>query len=819
MDKYEELFWKLFNANGEEEVFDIIKENELLKNPDNWKPYGGDDSNFSVFDNQQPNAVPALIEKITNSIDSILIKECKLRNIDPKNKKDAPQSMSKAVEEFFQITSGELIEMTPTERKKLSENIQLIATGNEKTPDILIFDNGEGQHPDDFPDTFLSIRKGNKNKIHFVQGQFNMGSTGAVVFCGEHRYQIIASRKNQKIFEKEAKNRSNPIGFTLVRRHILNEQEDKECRNSWYEYFILQGKIPSFEINNIDIRLCNGITFESGAIIKLFSYNLPRGCRGTIRDGLFHELNQSLYKPALPFLLSDKREKYYEEGNNFDLPIFGNDIRLNDDKDIIEIDPVYEQIRDKEIGEMKIKAILLKKGKDKQHQDNRKRRFIGRKAVIFTINGQVHGFYGNTKIKEWGFPYLKESLLIHIDCTNMKTNFRQDLFMADRYNFKESKKLDKLIDKIKDILKHSKLRELNEKKKEQLLSGNNNENDMNIIKHMLYKNPISKELKNLLKNSGLFINKNDKKRNLKENPPKKKNEHSLKKLKSKRFPSIFRINLEEKNGKCVKSIPLEGKGIVQFETDVQNDYFQRPHDSGELILEVLGYNSNSPEHPGGSKPSPSKIDDIFNTRISGPDDHSIKITIEPRKEINVGDEVKVNARLSSPDGEKEVLFYVRITEKKDPDIQKESEKNNPNNETLDLPKLIKISKRNNNWIQGNDKAWNEDDWNDNSVIHIKTSEGKIDAIAINIDNHLFKRYISKQKPKDEKHLKAIQDKSIAQVYLHGLFLFYAIQEKQNNQKSRNTDLDSEKLVSNIFEIYGEALLYLDTNEEILKYVA
>ena len=467
---------------------------------------------FSVFDNQQPNAVPALIEKITNSIDSILIKECKLRNIDPKNKEDAPKSMSQAVEKFFEIKNGELIEMTPTERKKLSENIQLIATGDEKIPDLLIFDNGEGQHPDDFPDTFLSIRKGNKNKIHFVQGQFNMGSTGAVVFCGDHRYQLIASRKNQEISKKE----NNPIGFTLVRRHILNEKEDKEYKNSWYEYFVVKDKIPNFETNIIDIDLCNGMKFKSGAIIKLFSYNLPRGCGGTIRDGLFRELNQSLYKPALPFLLSDKRRKYYKD--KFDLPIIGNDISLNsdNDKNIIEIDPVYEQVRDKEIGEMEVKAILLKKDSSK------KQRYIGKKSVVFTINGQVHGFYGNTKIKEWGFPYLKESLLIHIDCTNMKTNFRQDLFMADRYNFKESKKLDKLLDKIKDVLKHSKLRKLNEKKKEQILSGSDNENEMNMIKNILSKNPISKELKNLLKNSGLFI-KNDKKRSLRERQAKKNN--------------------------------------------------------------------------------------------------------------------------------------------------------------------------------------------------------------------------------------------------------------------------------------------------------
>ena len=331
MKKYEDLFWKLFKANGAKEIKSIIENDELLKCFDNWHPYGNDNSNFSVFDNQQPHAVSALIEKITNSIDSILLKECKLKNIDPEDHNKAPKSMSKAVEQFFSIKSGELGEKTKSERKKMADNIQIIATGKEKTPDILIFDNGEGQHPEKFLNTFLSIRKGNKNNIHFVQGQFNMGSTGAVVFCGDgdYRYQLIASKQDQRIFNKEKQYENNLIGFTLVRRHILTNEEEGKFKNSWYEYFTVNKKIPSFDMDELDVGLRNGIKFKTGAIIKLFSYQLPRGCRGTIRDGLYHELNQSLYKPALPFLLSDRREKYCSNSNlEFDLAVAGNYIRL-----------------------------------------------------------------------------------------------------------------------------------------------------------------------------------------------------------------------------------------------------------------------------------------------------------------------------------------------------------------------------------------------------------------------------------------------------------------------------------------------------------
>lgn len=50
---------------------------------------------------------------------------------------------------------------------------------------MIIYDNGEGQHPKDFESTFLSLVKGNKINIQFVQGKYNMGGSGALVFCGK----------------------------------------------------------------------------------------------------------------------------------------------------------------------------------------------------------------------------------------------------------------------------------------------------------------------------------------------------------------------------------------------------------------------------------------------------------------------------------------------------------------------------------------------------------------------------------------------------------------------------------------------------------
>ena len=47
-----------------------------FSNHQNWYPLGGNENNFGVIENQQSTPIAALIEKITNSIDAVLMKKC-----------------------------------------------------------------------------------------------------------------------------------------------------------------------------------------------------------------------------------------------------------------------------------------------------------------------------------------------------------------------------------------------------------------------------------------------------------------------------------------------------------------------------------------------------------------------------------------------------------------------------------------------------------------------------------------------------------------------------------------------------------------------
>ena len=80
----------------------------------------------------------------------------------------APRSMEEAIKKFF--TNSKQSDLSSFRRKQ-AESIQIIAHGPKLNTSLVIYDDGEGQHPDAFEDTLLSLLRGNKNEIHFVQGK------------------------------------------------------------------------------------------------------------------------------------------------------------------------------------------------------------------------------------------------------------------------------------------------------------------------------------------------------------------------------------------------------------------------------------------------------------------------------------------------------------------------------------------------------------------------------------------------------------------------------------------------------------------------
>jgi len=166
-------------AEREEDVTDALTIFGLDKFSDsNWLPYGGIENNYGIIGAQQADAIGALVEKVVNSIDAVLMRECFAINLDPRSN-IVRRSMSEAAEQFLNVPDGNLAKWSAAQRTELAErNISIIVTGqkpSEGNPCVIVVDTGEGQNPEDFKDTLVSLLRSNKTSVPFVQGKIQYG--------------------------------------------------------------------------------------------------------------------------------------------------------------------------------------------------------------------------------------------------------------------------------------------------------------------------------------------------------------------------------------------------------------------------------------------------------------------------------------------------------------------------------------------------------------------------------------------------------------------------------------------------------------------
>ena len=805
------IYEQLFNCQTEKDIDKVIDENiEIFRN-ENWKPLGGNLSNYGVVKNQQSNPIAALIEKITNSIDAILTRKCYEMGINPESD-EAPKSMEEAIELFFpDFKSWDL----STFRKKQAESIQILADGPRMDTSLTIFDDGEGQHPKDFENTFLSLLRGNKNKIRFVQGKYNMGGSGSIIFCGKKRYQLIGSKKHTN---------DGDFGFTLIREHPIDEAGLMKQKETWYEYFIYEGQIPSFEIEKLNLKLYNR-KFETGTIIKLYSYDLPAGSRSVISRDLNQSINEYLFKPALPILTVDRKERYPDD-RNLERDLYGLKRRLElDNKKYIE-DYFSEDYTDALFGKTKVTCYVFKnkiEGKTvKETKESIQREFFKTNmSVIFSLNGQVHGYYTAEFItRTLKMNLLKSHLLIHVDCTPMDYSFRKELFMASRDRLKDGTETRELRNYLGKKLGASggRLAEIVKRRKDSIAVEGSDTSE--ILKSFTKNLPIKSELLKLLNQTfKLDLEKDNQKNKGKKKEGKKKTEEVS--FNPQRFPTKFKIKAKNDGEKEVAKIPMGGEKTIRFETDVENHYFDRIEEPGDLEIALLNIKQN--DNKGGDKPGkPDKIEDVFNVTKSSPKDGTIKISLNPKDEVTVGDALQMKVTLTNPAGfDYDEIFWVKISEKekKKEDIPKKTEEP----DLLGLPEYIlayKDKKENYvNWEEVEEATGDTMDFQ--TVMYPMVSGDNLERIYINMDSTVLKNFKSKYRNANPEQLALADRKYISSVYFHTLFLYsitknrkYRIYQQKENDNENEVELGS--YLKDIFEsYYSEFILNFGGAEELM----
>ena len=813
------LFNKLYFAQTENDVDKVINLYPNIFKSENWHPLGGHENNFGVIENQQSTPIAALIEKITNSIDAVLMKKCLQAGINPKSNQ-APQSMDEARTNFFpNHRDWDLAGL----RNQQAENIQILADGPRRNTSLIIYDDGEGQHPEEFENTFLSLLLGNKNEIHFVQGKYNMGGSGAIVFCGKKRYQLIGSKRYDNKGE---------FGFTLIREHPLSQAEKGVKKNTWYEYLKIDGKIPDFQADRQDLGLYQR-AFTTGTIIKLYSYHLS-GISDISRD-LNLSINEYLFEPVLPVYTIEKEERYPK--SSLRRGLYGLKRRLEQEDNKYVEESFSEEFDDALFGKMKVTCYVFRTKIDdssvKETKETIQREFFkNNMSVLFSVNGQTHGHYTSEFItRSLKLNLLKEHLLIHVDCTNMNYDFRKELFMASRDRLKSGEETNALRKFLAGKLgaKNSRLSEIQKRRKDSIAVESEDAKDL--LKSFARNFSQNEELLKLLDQT-LNLDlppKGKQKGNTNGSTKKNQRKKEEEPFNPQRFPGLFKRSVQGKKDREVVTIPFGSEKTIFFDTDVENNYFDRIEEPGELKIAILDYKTN--ETDGGDAPGKvDRIDDVFNARRSSPQNGTIKIHLNPKKEVSVGDEAKIKVSLGAPTGDFEEIFWVKVSDPKAPSqpSPKPEKKEIP---TLGLPDLI-FAYREEQPERNGELTWEQveeatsEEMNHATVMYPMVNGEKLERVYINMDSTVLKNFRAKTRNANQEQLERANQKYIASVYSHTLFLYsitkahkYQVVREENGadfDNNANSDVELGTYLKDLFDSYYAEFLLNFGFDEIMQ---
>lgn len=262
-------------------------------------------------------------------------------------------------------------------------------------------------------------------------------------------------------------------------------------------------------------------------------------------------------------------------------------------------------------------------------------------------------------------------------------------------------------------------------------------------------------------------------------------------------------------------LPVGGERTIKFSTDVEDQYFDRVSEPGELKIAVLDLERNTAS--GGTKAGVPTIPvELLNVVKSSPHNGTIRVTINPTEEVKVGDAVKLRAELTGAGTSFEEIFLVKITDPEKKQEKKEEGKDEPDN-SLGLPKLALVYKDEGKgaitWAQLDEQGI---EINHNVVMHPLVEGDVLTMIYVNMDSTVLLNHRSKLSSAEA--LLVAERRYMSAVYFHTLFLYmitrnrkYEIMRRKDDQADEPVDL-TEYLKDLFQSYYAEFLLNFEVQE-------
>jgi len=703
------LAMNLLRADAETEVVRILEEAGLWQDRNLWRLYGDKEGNFAQAGNQQALPEAALVEKIVNCCDARLMCECQLRGIDAESAA-APGSVRDAVAMFFENRrsesdeAGTLANWTKDRRREESRFITVAATGDRPGPGrrsrhmcLTIADQAEGQSPLRLPKTILSLNEKNKQRVRFVQGKFNMGGSGALRFCGSLGLQLVISRRHPKLAEQERS--QDPTvdqwALTVVRREEPSNRSGEPI-HSEFTYLApanaerdpRRGDLLSFASDVLPLMPEQDEAYKRevswGTAIKLFEYETTVGKSNVLmKDGLLYAVERLLPEIALPVRMHECRGYRGEKERSFETTIAGLVVRLEDGKGD-NLEQGFPRSVELQVGGMHMKARIYAFKEDKAET------YLQDEGVIFTINGQAHGYLPKsifTRPKAVGLPRLKDSLLVLVDCSSMSTIHREDLFMSSRDRLSKKPIRYAIEEEVEQLLRtNPELRRLQQERRQRDVESKLSEEKPleQVLGRIFSASPTLKAL--FLKGQRLARPFPDGGGDGADNGDGTKK--GKREFRGKRHPTYFRIPDIPPGEIYLRSCEAGRRCRIRFETDVENGYFDRATDRGSFELEIVD--------------APRELSPVsFSLAL---EDGSAFLNMALPPDTEVGDRVVLQASVRDPTLIEPLVSMVRLTlmarqEHPPGPPRVRAPKSGDGSQGITLPPVISVREKDEHWVK------------------------------------------------------------------------------------------------------------------------